>query len=216
VVGFEVAREGVSFETELRTAAAASACVLSDRVVSACCAHFELLVRWNRTHNLTRITDPADAARKHYLDCLAPLLAWDAPVSFVDVGSGAGFPGLLATLAWPEAKGTLIEPAAKRASFLRLAADAMGVVVELAAPGHAGRAERVLSRATFPPGEREQLTAYASPRSAEVAVWGHRDDLDTWKVEVATWGAAWNSGLRGYKIAGVEPRALLVGRRGAP
>jgi 16S rRNA (guanine527-N7)-methyltransferase len=202
----------VSFEAHLTSAAKSSRLFLSPRIVAACIAHFELLVRWNRTHNLTRITDPADAARRHYLDCIAPLSAWEAPASFVDVGSGAGFPGLLAALVWPDAKATLVEPSAKRVSFLRLAADAMGVEVEIGDPGR-GRGERVLSRATFPSGEREPLTAYVAPGDASLAVWGHDGDLDTWEKEVSTWGPSWSASSRAYEIAGVEPRSLLVARR---
>ncbi len=187
--------------------------VLSDAglaapLVEACAVHFALLLRWNRTHNLTRITDPDEAARRHYLDCLVPLLAWDAPASFADVGAGAGFPGLLAALAWPAAAATLVEPAAKRASFLRLAATEMGVAVEVRPPG-AGDFARVLSRATFPPGERQGLEAYAAAR-ASVAVWGHAADLAAWRAELSGWSRAWTAGLRDYQVPGLEPRALLV------
>jgi hypothetical protein len=186
--------------------------------VEACAAHFALLLRWNRTHNLTRITEPNEAALRHYLDSLVPLLAWEAPSAFVDVGSGAGFPGLLAALAWPAAKATLVEPALKRASFLRLAAKEMGLKVAVAAPGTV-TAPRVLSRATFPPGDREQLAAYVAgdgDRGGEdrgdIAVWGHPQDGPTWSEEVATWSGAWETEVRGYAVAGVEPRALLMAR----
>ena len=196
----------MSFRDMLVRAAGASGVPLQPRVVDACAAHFALLVRWNRTHNLTRITDPEEAAKRHYLDCLLPLLAWEAPRSFVDVGAGAGFPGLLAALVWPTAKATLVEPAAKRVSFLRLAATAMAVDVEIEPPGNA-RGDRVLSRATFPPGAREQLAPYAGH---EIAVWGHADDLDTWKDEVATWGQRWSGTCRPYALPGFAGRMLLL------
>ena len=203
----------MSFADELRGAAAASGVKLDERIVAGCVAHFELLVRWNKTHNLTRITDPREAARKHYLDCLAPLMAWEPPASFVDVGSGAGFPGLLACLAWPTAAATLVEPASKRVSFLRLAADAMSLdAPSIVAPGQ-GRAERVLSRATFPPGEREQLVAYAAKGNAAIVVWGHPHDIGTWNDEVSTWGPSWSSAARGYQIDAVEERSLLIAAR---
>lgn len=201
-----------AFAAALTEAARASGQPLPTEMVQACRAHFQLLVTWNRTHNLTRITDPAEAALKHYLDCLLPLLGLlAAPSSFVDVGSGAGFPGLMAALAWPDARGTLVEPAKKRASFLTLAAGAMGVRVEVREPGAAVVAPLVLSRATFSPGQRRELTRYAGER-ARIVVWGHRHDGPTWETEVATW-EGWRSTILDYSVAGLEPRALLVAER---
>jgi 16S rRNA G527 N7-methylase RsmG len=192
----------------LAAGARGSGVTLEQRVIDACAIHYELLVRWNRTHNLTRITDPEDAARKHYLDCLVPLLAWPAPAAFVDVGSGAGFPGLMAALAWPSAHALLVEPAQKRVSFLQLAAGAMKVKVEVHAPGASVRAPVVVSRATFSPGGRGELSRYAA-EAAAIAVWGHRHDLPTWESEVSTWGG-WRATAVDYRVEGLEERSLLV------
>jgi hypothetical protein len=206
-----------------------------ERLLEACAAHYALLLQWNRTHNLTRITAPEEAARKHYLDCLVPLLGQPPPPAFVDVGAGAGFPGLMAALLWPRARAVLIEPAKKRASFLTLAAAAMGVEVEVRPPPVVGStvgskalaaaplAPLVLSRATFSPGQRHILTSYAAVRGEEqaaeeqacIAVWGHPHDAATWENEVATWGG-WRATFRGYAVDGLEPRALLVAQRGSP
>lgn len=195
---------------ELRAAAEASGVHVPPRLVEACEAHFGLLVTWNKTHNLTRITAPRDAARAHYLDSLAPLLGRPAPRHVVDVGSGAGFPGLLAALAWPQARVTLVEPASKRASFLTLAAAAMGVTVDVVAPGAGVRGDCVLSRATFPPGARRELLGSAEPGGA-IGVWGHSHDAATWATEVATWGAvvepAWP-----YAVDELGPRCVLQAR----
>lgn len=201
-----------TFAAALAAAAKASGHPLPSAVVTACAAHFGLLVTWNKTHNLTRITAPAEAARKHYLDCLLPLLqVLQPPSAFVDVGSGSGFPGLMAALAWPEARALLVEPAKKRASFLTLAAAAMGVLVDVREPGAAVRAPMVLSRATFSPGQRGELTRYAEDR-AQIVVWGHRHDASTWEAEVATW-PGWRATERDYLVDGLEPRALLVAER---
>jgi 16S rRNA (guanine527-N7)-methyltransferase len=205
-----------TFLRELENAATASHVSLSGDMAQACAEHFALLLRWNETHNLTRIVDPAEAARKHYLDCLAPLLAVGVQQdlgAFIDVGSGAGFPGLLAALVWPKAAATLIEPARKRASFLVLAARAMGLTVTVAAP-EATRlqmAELVLSRATFPAGKRAPLLERA--RQA-VAVWGHSRDAATWNLELATW-REWRKGTQEYMVDGLEPRHLLWAVKGA-
>lgn len=201
----------MSFRRELEAVGGAVGLRLEERVLSACERHFELLVTWNKTHNLTRIVDAAEAVRLHYLDCLVPLLAQEGPGSFVDVGSGAGFPGLMAALAWPEAEATLVEPARKRASFLVLAAAAMGLArVRVVSPEEGGQGQRVLSRATFSPGARAALRDYAA-EGGEIVVWGHLHDAATWESELATWG--WRP-LRSqeYQVPGAEPRCLLRGR----
>lgn len=213
-----------AFSAALAEAAAASGLTLDGAELDACRAHYALLVTWNRTHNLTRITAPGDAARKHYLDCLAPLKRiLPHPRGFVDVGSGAGFPGLLAALVWPEARAVLVEPAQKRASFLLLAASAMGLAVEIAAPGThlagealdaAGapaRGDMVLSRATFSPGRRGELRSYAG-LGATVAVWGHLHDTATWQEEVSMWDD-WQTRSIPYTVDGLEERALLLAER---
>jgi hypothetical protein len=226
----------VTFRDELIAAARASQRPLEPAIVEACSRHFDLLLRWNQTHNLTRIVAAPEAARKHYLDCVVPLL--DAregglePASFVDVGSGAGFPGLLACLVWPNARATLVEPAQKRASFLMLAAQAMGVKVTVvasvvdavrsvllavpgspdSAPDTASRASPgiVLSRATFSPGKRSELVRAAGDA---IALWGHPHDGSTWKSEVSTWGD-WRVAEQAYAVEGLEPRSLLWALRG--
>ena len=201
-----------AFVAALEEAAAASEAQLAPAVLEAFAAHYSLLVRWNQTHNLTRVVEPKEAARLHYLDCWLPLSGLPEPTAFVDVGSGAGFPGLMAALRWPGARAILVEPAAKRASFLTLAAGAMGVAVEVVEPGAAptarGPAPLVLSRATFSPGKRSALCAWAQP-AGTVAVWGHLHDRATWKSEVTTWPAR-DAGVVTYQVAGLEPRVLLL------
>jgi hypothetical protein len=195
---------------ELADAARASGVTLDERVLSACALHFGLLLSWNKTHNLTRITDPGEAARKHYLDCLVPLLAMDAPSRFLDVGSGAGFPGLMAALVWPNAEAVLVEPARKRVSFLIMVAAAMKVRVKVESPG-GQRAPLVLSRATFSPGERAPLRD-AVEQHGEICLWGHRHDLATWQTEVSTWGG-FQVDARDYRVDGLEPRCLCIASR---
>ena len=200
----------MTFVESVRSAARRSGVDLPEAMIDACARHFALLGTWNRTHNLTRIVEPEEAARAHYLDCLMPLLDWPAPATFVDIGSGAGFPGLLAALAWPQARGTLIEPARKRASFLTLAVHALALDARVRVAGIVEQVElgdRVLSRATFPPGERAKLAGRAADEG-EVVVWAHPHDLSTWEAEVATWGFR-SLPARHYRVEGLEPRCLL-------
>ncbi|MDA8172107.1 MAG: 16S rRNA (guanine(527)-N(7))-methyltransferase RsmG [Nitrospiraceae bacterium] len=78
------------------------------------------LKKWNRTYNLTAITEDRQIIIKHFLDSALYLKAVDGRgESIADVGSGAGFPGLVLKLLRPALSVCLIEPSWKRAAFLR-------------------------------------------------------------------------------------------------
>jgi len=83
-------------------------------------AHFELLSRWNRTLNLTRIRGRADAIERHYNESLflARRLP-GGPLRIADIGSGAGFPGFPIAVVRPECSVILIESRQRKAVFLR-------------------------------------------------------------------------------------------------
>ncbi|WP_447985434.1 16S rRNA (guanine(527)-N(7))-methyltransferase RsmG [Nitrospira sp. Nam74] len=77
---------------------------------------------WNRKTNLTAITDPQEIIVKHFLDSLAcskGLVDFSTNLELLDIGSGAGFPGLPLKIAMPELSVTLLEPASKKIAFLR-------------------------------------------------------------------------------------------------
>jgi 16S rRNA (guanine527-N7)-methyltransferase len=108
--------------------------------------HLALVLETNQRMNLTRITDPHEAAVKHVCDSIAvaPLIRRDA--SLLDVGSGAGFPGIPLAIVLPEARVVLAESVGKRARFLDEAVEALGLAnVEV----RAERAEDILKRERF-------------------------------------------------------------------
>lgn len=77
------------------------------------------LLEWNEKINLTAITIPSDIESKHFLDSLTLLpFIPEAAKTLVDVGSGAGFPGIPLAIVRPELKVTLIESVGKKARFL--------------------------------------------------------------------------------------------------
>lgn len=92
---------------------------LAPHMVQQFAAYGEQLQRWNRKMNLTAITEPGEIALKHFADSLAaiPLLSPEATI--LDMGSGAGFPGLCLKIARPDLQITLIDAARKRVSFLK-------------------------------------------------------------------------------------------------
>jgi len=85
-------------------------------------AHFsryrDELSRWNEKINLVRFSDDRELAVRHFLDSLAAAAFFPFGAKVVDVGSGAGFPGLVIALARPDLQITLIEKRRKRAHFL--------------------------------------------------------------------------------------------------
>ncbi len=87
------------------------------------------LVEWSRRMNLSAIESEEEVAAKHFLDSLTCVLAVDLPegCSVADVGSGAGFPGVVLKVARPSIKLTLIEASRKRTEFLRHIADVLGL-----------------------------------------------------------------------------------------
>lgn len=93
----------------------------------------ELLVCWNEKMNLTAITDPEGIAIKHFLDCLAYLKRVEIPkgARVADVGTGAGFPGIVLKIARPDIKLTLIDSLQKRLTFLSTVLEELGIKANL-------------------------------------------------------------------------------------
>jgi 16S rRNA (guanine527-N7)-methyltransferase len=77
------------------------------------------LLEWNRKFNLTAIRDSDSIRTKHFLDSLSCILAWKAtpPIRLIDVGTGAGFPGIPLKILYPNLKLTLVESVGKKAMF---------------------------------------------------------------------------------------------------
>ena len=90
--------------------------------------YFELLVEKNKVMNLTGITEENEVYEKHFYDSL--LFSFDIDFSgktLIDVGTGAGFPGLVLAICYPNLKVTLLEPLNKRCVFLSEVVTALGL-----------------------------------------------------------------------------------------
>jgi len=91
-------------------------------------AYLDLLLRWNDKINLTSIRDPADCVRRHFAESLY-LGRWaELSGRLLDIGSGAGFPGLCLKILFPEVSVTLLEPVGKKRAFLKEAARVCGMM----------------------------------------------------------------------------------------
>lgn len=93
--------------------------------------YYELLVEWNKKINLTAITEPSDVAYKHFIDCMSIFKCGviNDGAKVIDVGTGAGFPGLVMKIVNPELEVTLMDSLNKRINFLNEVASNLDVDV---------------------------------------------------------------------------------------
>ena len=126
----------------------------------------DLLLDENRRTNLVGAKTPEQLIGPHLLDSLAPLVGRQLAEPIVDVGSGAGLPGVPAALAWPTRRFVLLEPRAKRAHFIEQAIGALGLanievrqesVAAALEAGWRGRAGTALARALAKPAAALEL-----------------------------------------------------------
>jgi len=104
----------------LAETAAAWGLPLDQRQLDQFATYAAELRRWNERINLTAITGEREIVTRHFLDSLRCALSWGAaPRSLVDIGSGAGFPGVPLKILCPELRLTLVESIEKKAAFLR-------------------------------------------------------------------------------------------------
>ncbi|MBI1854953.1 MAG: 16S rRNA (guanine(527)-N(7))-methyltransferase RsmG [Chloroflexi bacterium] len=92
---------------------------LSGRHIMSLITYERELLEWNQKFNLTAIRDTEAIRTKHFLDSFSCVLAWGAnpPHHLIDVGTGAGFPGLPLKILYPQLKLTLVESVGKKAMF---------------------------------------------------------------------------------------------------
>lgn len=102
---------------------------LTPKQVSAFQRFERELLEWNAKHNLTAIREPEGIRSKHFLDSLTCLLAWRErpPQTLIDVGTGAGFPGIPLKIIYPALKLTLVDSVGKKLDFCRHVTTALGM-----------------------------------------------------------------------------------------
>lgn len=202
--------------------------------------YLALLNEWNAIHNLTAIRDPLDQVPKHLLDSLA-ILPWVPERGrLLDVGTGAGLPGLPLALARPALEVTLLDARHKKVQFCQLAAATLGLAVgdrPRVRAVHARceqfqgpRFDAIVSRAFSSLAEFVALTAQLGDSETRwLAMKGSRPDAEIAELERAGDGhfdmkaAPALAKAKGFQVEAVHPvkvpgleaeRCLVVLRRG--
>lgn len=177
--------------------------------------HVRLMLAWTAAINLTAIRDPAAVARAHVLDSLtavAPLRARGIR-RILDLGSGAGYPGLPLAFVLPADRVLLVEPVGKKARFLETAVSATGVAERVgvvaaraealaADPAHRGRWPAITARAVASLADLVELSFPLLAPGGVLVAW-KRGDL---VAEVAAAQRAIEA-LGGGSVASVAGRA---------
>jgi len=188
---------------------------LGERELGQFQTYYQELVEWNQRMNLTSITDYEQVQVDHFLDALTVTLVWrpgDAQARVIDIGTGAGIPGIPLKIAFQQIRLTLLDATAKKAGFLR------HVVGKLELGGTevvAGRAEDIAHHAAY----REQFDLVLSRAVARLAtlaeltlpfcrkgglVIAHKRG----QIEAEVNEAAYAIGILGGKLKGVVPVTL--------
>ncbi len=176
------------------------------------------LAQWNRTYNLTSITDPQAMIAGHLLDSLAASTEL-AGERIADLGTGAGFPGLPLAIVHPERQFTLIDSTAKKVRFVAHAARALGLNNVKAVHARAEELQpdspfdTILARAVASlAGLATLARPIAGPGTLLLAYKGQRPD-----EEIAALPADWELiGVRAVLVPGLKAARCLVSMKYRP
>jgi 16S rRNA (guanine527-N7)-methyltransferase len=204
---------------ELAEAAASLGAPLDARAVTAFQTYADELLRWNRRVNLTRVVDPGEVVELHFLDSLtaAPFVRGH---SLLDLGAGAGFPGLALKIRDPSLELLLVDAEKKKVSFLKSVIVRLGIAdaaaVRARAEGRPGEegiapAETVISRALMALGPWLELARrYVLPGGRVVAMLGRDAPDDALLAEEGFRRGLGVGAIRRFKLPSGATRAIVA------
>jgi len=207
------------YEELVQSAASALNLPLTGAQTAQLAVHFSLLVQWNRRINLTSVRRSDEIAMRHFGESLF-LVKLLRPTTglLVDVGSGAGFPGLPVKIACPAMKTVLLEPTRKKAAFLKevirrcelAGIEARAERLEEAAKGNlVGCASLVTLRAVaLTPDLLSDLKKLLAPEGRLALFLGEQNALALKASDDAHWESP-------VPIPRSQRRVILIGRRSA-
>ena len=181
------------------------------------------LLKWNAKVNLTAITAPEEVLEKHFLDSLAVLPEVAGAASLMDLGAGAGFPGLPLKLAQPALAVTLVDAVGKKVAFIKAAAGVLRLTevrgIHARAEGQPEaeglpRAELLIARAFRDlPDWLDLAPAYVAPGGRVVAMLG-KNASDAELAEAAGARALRVVSARAYRLpfSGAERQVAVFAR----
>ena len=147
----------------LKKSASALSIELTDEMLEKFQIYFDFLLETNKSLNLTAITEMKDVVLKHFVDSISIVSYFDLKdKKVIDVGTGAGFPGIPLKIVYPQLQVTLLDSLNKRVKFLQEVVDALGL--EQVEALH-GRAEEYAKKAEY----REQYDCCVSRAVANLA-----------------------------------------------
>ena len=198
---------------------------LTEETADKLCAFGEAVIRQNEVMNLTAITEPTAVAQLHLLDSLTLLKVADPKgKSIIDVGCGAGFPGVPTAIACPDARVTLLDSLGKRMNWLETVLPQLGVRArcitaraEEAVADHREKFDFATSRAVARLNILLELTApYVRVGGAVLALKGSaaREELEEAKGAVKKLGLKVEE-IRDFQIAGAT-HSVIVLRKVSP
>jgi 16S rRNA (guanine527-N7)-methyltransferase len=183
------------------------------------------LLKWNAKVNLTAITAPEEVLEKHFLDSLAVLPEVEGAGTVLDVGAGAGFPGLPLKMARPSLAVTLVDAVGKKVGYLKavVASPGLGLTGTKAVHSRAEgqpeaeglpRADRVIARAFMDlPDWLKLAPAYLAPGGRVVAMLGKAQPEEELRARAAEQGLVVVS-ARAYRLpfSGAERQVAVFAR----
>ena len=178
------------------------------------------LLEVNKTHNLTAITDPREMEIKHFLDCLALCAMPELGNCVLDIGTGAGFPGVVIAVARKDCTVTMMEARKKKVEFVeslcrQLCLSAIviqGRAEEIHDPKWLGRFDAVVARAVAPLPRLVPLALpYIKKGGTLIAMKGPKaqPELEQTLPMLSQWGVRWQTN-RQYTLPGELIRTAVI------